>query len=79
MQYVEESKANFLVSKASESLVCVTYTKWNAIEKKKVVNQKFFVPWNEEVQVIAEKKSKWPTVYGFISGLAKRLEEKRDW
>jgi len=79
VQYVEESKANFLVSKASGSLVCVTYLKWDAINRKQIVNQKLFVPWNEEIQVVKEDKARWPTVYGFLSKLAKKLEVKRDW
>ncbi len=79
VQYVECSDAVFLASKAKSSMVCVTYLKWDALSKKKVSDQKFFVPWNDEISVVAEPKSKWPTVYGFLGGIVKRLETKRDW
>ncbi len=79
VQYVEESKASFLVSKSSASLVCVTYLKWDAISRKKIANQKLFVPWNEEIQVVTEEKHRWPVVSRFLEKLAKKLEVKRDW
>ena len=79
VQYVECNEAVFTVSKAKQSVACITYLKWNALEKKKVPNQKLFVPWNDEIQVVREPKAKWSAVHGWLTHWAKKLEVKRDW
>ena len=79
VQYVECNDAVFTVSKAKQSVACITYLKWNALEKKKISNQKLFVPWNDEIRVVKEPKAKWPTVYGLLTRLAKKFEVKREW
>ena len=79
VQYNECTDAVFVSSKAKQSMRCITYLTWDAISKKKVPNQKLYLAWNDDVEVVKEPKSKWPTVYGFISKLAKRMEVKRDW
>lgn len=79
MQYVECNDAVFTVSKAKQSVACVTYLTWNAIENKKVPNQKLFVQWNEEIEVVKEVKTKWPTVHGWLQNLSKKLEVKQPW